>query len=506
MRRNKAMLFVLASLIGSTGILAQNISVPGVYLYDFNKLNDTTKLAFYSSIREKPGQGFQWLDPFVKSTYNSGYVRSYDDGANWRGRGLNLEGYAGFQGKLGAFSYTFYPQVGFAQNMDTQLLTDLINQNRNPFNYQLDARIDWVQRYGSESFTYFHLGQSEISYDFGKVALSASTQNYEAGPSNFNQIILGRNAAGFPHSRISLEPIDLKIRKKDIGKIEANLIHGLLYESEYFDVDTENDNRYLTGLFVAYQPSFLKDLTLGFNRVMYKQTQYFDTGDLFSLFYNNDSDTLTSGRSTGNDAFDGIASFTLEWKLPNSGFRTYLEYARNDFTGSIRTSLIEPEGGQRAYTIGFEKAIITPKGYVLYIQYEHTNLSRGPVIVYRSVDSSYYTHGVNRQGYTHNGQIIGAGIGPGGSSDNLGLKLIKNDSRIGLLVQRIEANRDYFHRNIQSAELHDQEYTGTIFFAKTKNNLEFIGEVGYSHNFNKYYVVRRNIKNVFGSVGFSFKL
>ena len=107
MRRNKAMLFVLASLIGSTGILAQNISVPGVYLYDFNKLNDTTKLAFYSSIREKPGQGFQWLDPFVKSTYNSGYVRSYDDGANWRGRGLNLEGYAGFQGKLGAFRFGY---------------------------------------------------------------------------------------------------------------------------------------------------------------------------------------------------------------------------------------------------------------------------------------------------------------------------------------------------------------------------------------------------------------
>lgn len=501
---NKRSSFLTLFILFFTSYLfGQDISVPGNYLFDFDKMKDTVSMSLFPSIRGESEASFRLLQPFVKSSYNTGYVRSYDDGPIWKGRGLNMEAYLGFAGKTGGLSYAFYPVIASAQNAYA-FIPDQVSNNRNTFNYRFDDRIDWVQRYGNEGFAYFHLGQSEIKYDFGKIRFGVSTQNYEAGPSNFNPIILSRNAGGFPHSRISIEPFNATIKGVNIGNFEVNMIHGLLRESDYFDLDSENDNRYFNGLFIAYQPSFLEELTLGLNRVVYKQTQYFRGQDLFAVIKILDDGSMPNGNNTANDTFDGLASFTLEWKFSEIGFRSYLEYARNDFTGTLRNTLVEPDGGQRAYLLGFEKMIQVKQDRFFYIQYEHINLSRGPVLLYRPVDSSYYTHGVNRQGYTHNGQVIGAGVGPGGTSDNLGFKLIMPEERFGLLIQRIEANRDYFNEFVQNVQDHDQEYTVQGYYAKSFEEIEIMAEAGFSYNYNRFYL--SNKVNVFLSLAASIKL
>ena len=479
-------------------IAEAQISTPGDH---FNPINtsDSTVLNFYSSIQAPKENGFQWIDPLTKVTYNSGYARSYNDGPVWKGKGATIEAHAGFQGRKGNLSFAFYPTFFFSQNSAFALVDQ--RGSLNPLNYQftINGGIDWVQRYGDQSFFEFHPGQSEIRLDLKKFVASLSTQNYSWGPSRFNPIMMSRQAGGFPHLRLGSKPFDFKIGKFHLGRLEYNMIYGFLNESNYFDNDSNNDRRYINSFSLSYEPSFLDGFKIGLNKVLYKQTRYFEIGDIISPFFIIDDGIVDEVTLSVNDTFDQLASFTFEWNLQQVGFRAFAEYAVNDFSGII---YIEPEHS-RAISLGFEKNIITKDGRVVNILYEHSNLTRSSSFLYRP-EPPYYIHGVNRQGYTHLGQILGAGIGPGGNSDNLLVELISKEKSLGVLFQRIESNKDWFIVNIQDKELHDQEYTSTFFYQKDLENFILSASLGISYNFNRYY--EGNQENIALSIGSRWKI
>ena len=478
--------------------------IPGIERID--KVADTTTLALFSSINNQGSSSFEILDPVAKVSFNSLYPRGYNDGPIWKGKGLTFEAHAGFQGRFGKLSYTFMPSVFFSENL-WYLSTPGANDSPNPFAYQFTSRIDWVQRFGGKEYLGFHPGQSEIKIDWGKVTTSLSTQNYSLGPSIFNPILLSRQGGGFPHARIELEPTNLKIAKQDIGKLEANLLVGLLKESEYFDNDSENDNRFFNSLSIAYSPSFLSEVTVGLNKVLYKQTQFFEPEDLISTLYIIDNGIKDGDTLSPNDTFDQMASVFMEWHLKESGFRAYAEFAKNDFTTDARFRFfaIEPEHA-RAYTIGFEKRLKTKKGKEIRISYEHTNLSKGQSFQKWRADPAYYVHGINRQGYTHNGQILGAGIGPGGNSDHFEVTRISEKLSVGVLAQRIEHNKDYFVANIRDLANHDVEYTLNLFANKEMPKATWFGKLAYSYNYNRSFIAFEDQKNLYLSIGSRIKL
>lgn len=491
-------------------VIVQNLTAvgqvvtPGNYLLEFNKHTDSTHLALYPSI-DMPSieAGLSFVDPIMKVSFNSKYPRSLNDGAVWKGRGITTEMHLGLTGKKGKMSFVINPIFFFSQNAEFPL-AESSSASRNRYNYQFNSNIDWVQRYGDKPFFSMLPGQSELNLNLGKVSFAVSTQNYSLGPSNFNQLLLSRNASGFPHFKVEFDNSNLRLGKKYLGQIQVQLIHGLLKESKYYDEVPSNDFRYINGFFFAYNPPFLKELTLGFNRIMYKNAEFFKAQDLIAPFVILDDGSRPNLPSVPNDTFDGLASFTMDWNFIEVGFRAYLEYSRNDFTGGIKNTLLEPDGGQRAYTIGFEKTAELDSDQKLIFQYEHTNLSRGPVLLYRTADQSYYTHYLNRHGYTNNGQIIGAGVGPGAISDNFGIKWIKEMCSFGLLIQRIESNRDYFNKNIQSVRLHDQEYTFQINSVLKKNGFDLLSDLGYSYNYSRYYLSDKS--NFFAAFGIMLKL
>ena len=496
-------LLLLVSVLIQTKILGQ-ISIPGQTFEELDKLNDTTSLALYTSIYKNQQKDFTWIDPFLKASFNSLHPRGYNDGAVWKGKGATIETHFGFAGRVGKLSFTFFPVAYLSQNISYFRAPDV--GERDEFGYQFSNQIDWVQRYGNGTFINFHPGQSEIKLTLNKFEVALSTQNYSLGPSTFNPILLSRQSGGFPHLRFGLVPTSLQIGKAEIGRIEGNLIFGLLNESKYFDDDSENDNRFLTGLTLAYNPSYLPNLTLGFNKVLYKQTRYFEASDLFATLFIVD-DGIDDNRTTGNDFFDQMASLTFDWRFKEVGFRAYGEFAKNDFSGGsvgFRFFATEPEH-TRAYSLGFEKEITTKNGNKISINYEHTNLSRNHAHQWRPTPT-YYTHGVNLQGYTHDGQIVGAGIGPGANSDHLSIKLVKKQLKYGLLIQRIEHNRDYFVVNISDANLHDVEYTLSLFLQKELRKVTLFTETAFSHNYNKYYTFMFDRFNFYGSLGGRLKL
>lgn len=482
----------MTSLLGFS-----QIKVPGDFHNPIDKINDTTTLAMYSSTTSVD-DGLRFNNVMFKTSHNNKYARGYNDGPVWKGEGLTLELHGGFSGKSGNLTYTLNPAIFLSEN--SGFPTPNLPSSVNIFGYQYSTQIDWVMRYGNKPFHKFHLGQSEVRLNFGKFFTSIGTQNYSVGPSTFNPILMSRQGAGFPHLILGVKPTYLSA-KKNIGKLEANLMYGLLKESDYYDDNSSNDNRYFNAMFIAFSPSFLPELTIGFNKVLYKQTRFFQNQDLLSMLFIIDNGVINGDTLSQNDTFDQMASFTVDWNFQEVGFRVYLEFAKNDFTsdgGGIRPTAVEPEHS-RGYTIGFEKILLKTKEKKLLINYEHTNLSYGHK-PWRGV-APFYAHSVNRQGYTHDGQLIGAGIGPGGNSDHFNVLYKKEYISSFLLIQRIERDRDYFVNQIRNSNLHDIEYSITAGVQKQYEKYDLFIEGSLNYNYSRYYLLRDRSNRSFGFGG-----
>jgi len=478
--------------------LYSQVWIPGDNHNTLDKINDSTILTFFPSIRPLLADGLKGNDVYFKTTHNGKYARGYNDGAVWKGNGFTLELQSGLSGRKGKLSYAFNPVLFYSTNDHFRIPN--LQPTTSKFGYPYSVQVDWVQRYGDNVFAKFHPGQSEVRLDVGKFVTSVGTQNYSLGPAVFNPILLSRQSGGFPHLRIGVKPTYLT-SKKNIAKIEANVLYGILKESDYFDENSDNDNRYFNGLFLAFTPSILPDLTIGFNRVLYKQSRYFQGQDLISTLFIIDNGVVDGDTLSPNDSFDQMASISLEWNFRESGFRAYAEFAKNDFTSDgagLRPTAVEPEHS-RGYTIGFEKTIRNKKNTELIISYEHTNLSIGHQ-PWRPTPP-FYAHSINTQGYTHDGQIIGAGIGPGGNSDNLGIRMRKGKLSSFLLIQRIERDRDYFVRQIRNSNLHDIEYSLTAAAQLQFEKYDLFVEGTASQNYSRNYQFRDVVNLSYGFGG-----
>ena len=190
----------------------------------------------------------------------------------------------------------------------------------------------------------------------------------------------------------------------------------------------------------------MKGLSLGLTRVFYvlRPAGGIELGDYFAVLQGVRKKALVSPQNpTGDDEHDQLLSLVGRWVLEESGFEVYWEWARNDHSWEIRDFLLEPEHSQ-AYTIGLQKAMATSQGRLIAIRAELTHLEADPTYQVRP-KGTYYEHGSVTQGYTQKGQIIGAGIGPGGNSQHLGADLYAPWGRAGVYVERQVHDNDAYY-------------------------------------------------------------
>lgn len=396
---------------------------------------------------------FHILNPRFSYVFNLEYPRGYNDGPVWSGKGSNASFTAGVTGNIGIIHYTFAPVIWYAQNQHFRIPS--IGFNKSEFSYPVENKIDWVMRYGDDSYHEFDWGQSEIRVIYKNVTLGFSTANFSWGPSRYNPIIMSKNAGGFPHIDLgTARPVQTKI-----GMMEFKWYWGALEESDYFDNDANNDRRYITGFSAGYQPSFIRGLTLGLNRIMYTRWASGDlkTADFFNAFIRNTHKGLEK-----NDEYDQMFSLVFEYEFPQVGFHIYMEYARNDFFGSI-LDLAEHVDRTRARTIGLTKTFDLNNGNLLEINWENTTLSSNQIHnIFPGISATYYVHSVVDNGYTHNGQIVGAGIGPGSNSDIFWVNFYNPKGKVGYTFQRIRFNDDYLVNAFPNTEDEPTDYEISI--------------------------------------------
>lgn len=382
------------------------------------------------------------IAPTVSVRWNSALPFGVNDGVAWAGRGLNTTAAAGIQARLGRLRFTFDPIVTRSQNLPF-LVPPSGNSDRSAYAspwHSGGMSADLPLRFGARPYLRVDPGESSLDYSWRGVTAGLASSTQWWGPGITNGLVLSSNAAGIPRFFVrSARPI-----ATPLGDVEALGFIGGLTESPFFDYDTRNDLRSVSSAVVTLRLRADTGLTIGGARSVYAAARRFGRipghfADVFTDWHRQEAVAPTSQRS------DQILSLFAQWRFPVSGFSMHGEWARLLLPGSVREILVEPQRSQ-GYVVGLEWA--TSSGpRALRVQAEATMLEQTPVDRQRDVPEFYASHSVP-QGYTQQGQSLGAAIGPGSSNQYLGLDLFRSAWKWTWFAQRTRSEETAYYRTI----------------------------------------------------------
>jgi hypothetical protein len=394
---------------------------------------------------------FTIVSPYLRAIGNSELPFGQNEGALWAGKGANLRVMAGFTGTLGPIRIVAIPEIVYSvnsalsitpiDNVRGQELPPSRSSFSSPFNVY-PYSIDLPYRFGPESISRVFPGQSSITITAGPVEAGAATENEWWGPALRNPIVLGDNAPGFPHAFIRTNG-ELT---GPLGIFEARFILGGLRESDYFDDDFTNDVRSISALAATWRPTLKSRVTLGVTRaVIAPASGYSDVpGAFFDVFRNvGHPDARLLSDSTFIPAPDQIFSLFMRWVIPRFGLESYVEWARTDLPISVHDFLEQPNHS-RGYTAGLQWTRVDSAAHSRFrVMGEITNIEQSSTFRFRPM-GSYYTSRSVPQGFTNEGQVLGAGIGPGSSGSYFAADYFRGAWQLGASLGRTRFNNDAF--------------------------------------------------------------
>lgn len=470
-------------------LFSNALSVNDIYDPE-NNLDSIRKTTFKGRLKFFNGNGtFQLLPITLLNQFNSHHQEGFNDGSMVPAKGTQLRASAGFYFKLGPLNIKLKPEFVYAQNkafmgFPAEYVTRYgYKFPKNPYL----SNIDLPEKFGVGAFKKAYWGQSSISLNlFSSVSLGLSNENLWWGPGYKNSLLMTNSAPGFWHLSFNT----IKPLKTPIGSFEWQVISGRLEESGY-TYGLTKDWRYINAIVLNYQPKWIPGLFLGFARSF--QVYHKDIGNSFGDYFPIFS-FLTKERLGANNIVDDknknqLISIFMRWVFKESNAEIYFEYGREDHSADTRDFLIE-SSHSAAYILGFRKLYIINKSESSFIQLliETTKLSSDQTTINRKggmANGSWYQHSRIQYGYTHRGQLLGAGIGPGSNLQTFHLSWNRGLKQIGIELERFVHNNDFWYNFIKdprtnwidlSATLNaNWDYKHFILFGKMK----FISSINY---------------------------
>lgn len=423
---------------------AETINRPEKTPNPWQNNNLGTKKTLWKSSSENTNWFTAGIDRSVKlklygpewfNSYNTAAPYGQNDGALWQGKGYNTSLTAGVRLEAYGFEVTVKPQVAFSQNLGFEIMPGVYGSE---YSYFWAGNIDLVQRYGDSSFWTFDWGDTELRWSWNTFTIGFGFQSPWLGPAWLNPMLGSNNSGTYPKFDIGLRrtKVTLPWLGWYIGDIEGRIWCGKLSESDYFDNDSSNDYRQLTGFSIAYSPAFLPELTFSINKISIARW------DEKSIKYLNPFyDT--------NAVEDQKCSFAVDLLFPAVGFEFYGELGLDDynsrgFANPFHTAI---------YTIGAKKEISFFQKFSYFkkfnirpeIIFEWNNFEMSQDFQLQWHYMGYYSHGLIKQGYTQNGQIIGAGSGYFGNSQYLALRTYFSKGDITFFIHFNKPDTNYLN-------------------------------------------------------------
>jgi len=338
------------------------------------------------------------------------------------------------------------------------------------------------------------------------------------------------SAAGFKHLTLNtVKPI-----RTPIGLFEGQIIGGRLDPSDFFGADTNlvvngiklyrakrKDWRYLNGMVFSYQPRWIPGFFLGLTRsfMIYHEDRGHSFSDylpvLSALFKKKNY-----GEGESETPGDEIASVFIRWLLQKDHAELYFEYGREDHSYNLRDFFLQPDYS-RAYILGLRKLFPLNKFKDTYIQvnFELTQLETNMTNIERVGPYTWYAHIAGIwQGYTNEGQLIGAGIGPGSDMQTLSILWGKGLKSFGFQLERYVHNNDFFYIAIKDIRSHWVDMNFSVLGELNCRNflfstsLDFIRSFNYEYKYqpielglNQYWIPGRDSYDIQGKVSVSYR-
>jgi hypothetical protein len=474
---------------------------------------------------------FQILPLTWQQQFNSDHPYGWNDEAMIPAKGYQTMISGGFYLKYGPLSIQLRPEFVYAANPNFNGYAsghtgqDLINY------YAYGNLIDEPERFGNGPYSKAFWGQSSIRLTFGAISFGLSNESLWWGPGIQNALILSDNAPGFKHITINtVRPI-----KTYIGSFEGQIIAGRLDESGFpplavtslpdgtnLLVAKSTDWRYFTGFNINYHPKWIPGLTLGLTRTFdayEKDVTGFSGYVPFFTAYSKDATTGTDGGIGDPFPRDQYTSFYARWLFTKAQAEVYFEYGLNDNSYNL-TDFIQTPDHSRAYIFGLRKMIALNghKDQHILFSGEITQLSQSPDQIVRN-SSTWYIHSGVLQGHTNEGQVLGAGTGPGGNLQSIDVDWVSGLKKLGVTFDRYEHGADFadaFFPDINGNSRNwvdfafglqgEWNYKNLIFNAKLQQiksfNYEWILKDYVPGN---YYIPHNDVYNFHGELGVTFR-
>lgn len=446
----KFFLTISLGIIYTSRSIAQNALINPIQFREMNRINQLVNptaptLSWYDSTH-----------PFLFASTiqnNTKLPVGYNDGAMQPAVGLRQYYTIGFRKQWKKWTLQLQPEIVMAENKKPDGLPDGFYAPNYWYRYY-EKKINVIDQpdYNPQGpTTKFYPGQSKLEFTHKNFSAAISTENLWWGPGVYNSLVLTNNSPGFPHIRLGThKPIQTKI-----GAITAEAIFGQLYNSNIeppenqnpngspFYVPKINETRFITGMQISWQPKWVSNISVGIINMGNQYNKDISGFDFLPLanFWK---------RSTRN----ALGSLFVRYQMPKDHAEIYLEYGRNDKAPFITN--IVGDSIAMGFVLGVRKAVLlnSNKGaIVLHVELTQLHLQNARLLWVQenpalpSKTSSWYTHDYVRQGYTNNGKVLGASIGPGSNSQIIGINWVKQLNRIGIQFERVSQNNDYYFYN-----------------------------------------------------------
>jgi hypothetical protein len=477
------------------------------------------------------GKGVVQLLPISwQQQFNTHHPYSLNDGAMIPARGYQTIISGGIFTKFGPLSIQLYPEYVYAENKDFQGFYKEQSDAVWAGYYNVYNNIDLPEKFGNAPYQQLSWGQSSVRLTVGPLSLGLSNENLWWGPGIRNSFIQTNTAPGFKHFTFNtVRPI-----KTFLGAFEGQLICGRLENSGFAPPDTNRtyyggaklynrkrtDWRYVNAVVVSYHPKWVPGLFLGVSRNFI--SYYKDMGNKVTDFLPVITPVAKKANYGENESpypNDQRASVFVRWVWQKEQAEIYWEFGREDHSFDLRDFLVQPDH-DHGYLFGVRKlfTLNKQKGQYIQVNAELTQLSLTSTNPERPEGEIYLHYAGVPQGYTNQGQLLGAGIGPGSNMQILGVHWVYSLKSIGIQVERYVHDNNFQINTIRDTRANWVDFSTAAIAAWDYGHFLFSFKFEVIRSYNYQYLYRpiartppfywdpgRDIYNYQGNLGVSYR-
>jgi len=447
--------------------------------------------------------GAHLLRPQARLIENSAFPFQEGGGPTWAGRGLTGDVQLGGLGSWG-FLYAQLAPLAFAsQNLSFTLAP---NGQTGPGRFgdpRFPTNIDAPQRFGDTRYSRLETGSSSFFADGGGFVFGATNAPQRWGPAREYPLVLSPNPGGFPTVFVGTStPANLWL-----FRLHTRLVYSQLDQSAYSPVDTGDTRRFGSGIVGVIEPRGAPGLEIGGTRFIHDPWPA--SGLSLSLVRRPLSSGFNfTGIANNAETENQVASVFARWALPTAKAEFYGEFYKEDYPGHFHTSLslIEKPDDLSAFTIGFQRVFTARpqffrvlRGEIVNSQVSHQEReTRG-----FSIPLPPYVHGIEVQGHTVDGMILGSPEAYGGAAWRIGVDDYTPSGRRTISLER-SLRFDWLPADTDSSLVHPD-----VLYALRFELLRFLGNVEWqvtlipAIDLNRNLVAGRDVFNL--TAAFTFR-